>query len=186
MQQQAQISATLDQYHKSLSLTNEWVRFLDTKATAVLAANAAIAAALASVAKDGGWYLLPPLIGILFSIYHGILCIAPRLYPTRGALPNLLDVVGPPHFTATALEKTSVIFFEHVAEHANGAAFLAASREIYSDPERLLEHVAEQVWANARVARNKSYHVGRAVQFFVWALLLGIGSAVVYYLLKKG
>ena len=81
--------STTEPYWKTLATINEWVRFLDAKAVAVLTANAAIGAGLLGLLKDSAHTLSkygPSLMAaaaatvcLLFSVVKCLFCISPTL-----------------------------------------------------------------------------------------------------------
>jgi hypothetical protein len=141
---------------------NEWVRFADTKAGAVLAAQGIIVAVA-----------LPPLLENRVSIVGDcLLCTLLVL----SALATLLSVALSLKCVTPRLkvgEAKSLIFFGHIAQAFNDPDAYHATFERYRNDEKgLAGHIAHQVWANSKVAWTKYKDSTWALRFFGMAVAL--------------
>jgi hypothetical protein len=147
---------------------NEWVRFADAKAGAILAADMVIVSLLPGAlfskefrpfATTGSTLAAVAAIlgclGLLASAVLCLWCIKPRI-KSRPAGP------------------ASLIFFSHIAEgHDDADAFARAARD-FDDPEKAYLQISRQVWANAWVADRKHDAVRRAVYGLMFGLAFGV------------
>ena len=187
MQEQQQLTTQeqRETYWKTLSTVNEWVRFLDTKATALLAAAAGLAVLGATLLKDNanlfqhhGWLWLPALLSIVALVGALGTClyvIAPTLFPQKAPVSTLFDLIQAP--SVVVGKGDSLLYFEHIARQHKDT-YREASKALFTDSEKLGEHLAEQIHANSIVARDKAHYIGRVVQLIVWAVVLGAITAL--------
>jgi pycsar effector protein len=151
---------------------NEWIRFADAKAGALLAADVVMIVAAIQSFKDhkdvlmGHVVLWFPgilsLVGLSASAFCCLMCILPR---TR------------------AIAGKSVIFFGDIARGYTSLDAYLQSASTLGDENRAFDEISRQVWENARIAEHKHLWIARAVWsiFFglVVALVVGIGAALV-------
>ena len=122
---------------------NEWIRFADAKAGALLATNGVVAVAALGAIKENAalfadhrllwWTSLLGVFGLGVSAFFCLDCIRPR---TRAGGPK------------------SLIYFDHIAGHEDADAYASEARAL-SNHERAFAEVSRQVWINARVAQTK-------------------------------
>jgi hypothetical protein len=186
------MSDASEPYWKTLNTINEWVRFLDAKATAVLAADAAIAAGLLGLLKDtakdaakSGLTLLLAAAAVLCLFISGVYClncISPTLNNRFQSFLFLFNPLAPPSPTG---EATSLLFFDHIARNDK---FGEQAKEKLSNPETLKTELIVQIKENAKVARDKSLQVGKAIQCLSLALVLGMLATLLFWLIppEKG
>ncbi|GAB7072128.1 hypothetical protein H7J06_31465 [Mycobacterium hodleri] len=134
---------------KAVGLVNDWVKHAETKAAATLAAAGVVGGVLYNLVKSQTTFdclmrLAAPLCGLLVLIAGG--CAITALWPrlARGEAP------------------TSALYFDHIARkhpHSSGP-YIEELRALLLAPDDLLSQLAQQVWANARVARRKFQAVG--------------------------
>jgi len=149
-----------DDSWKSLGQVNEWIRFADAKATAVLAASGVLGGLLVRSIPNVVEFKIHPARATLLSI--AILCVgASALITLRTFAPRLRTG-----------EARSLIYFDHVARrYANDRpAFVDSYSSLTSSQERLTRELAEQIWANSHVARRKFRRVSFAVRFLGLAM----------------
>jgi hypothetical protein len=161
---------------KVYGTVNEWVRFTDAKAAAILAADGVLAGFAASLLKDNRAEVLgsAPLLvcvglglGALgISVVYCVNCISPSLGFLR---PKFLA----PSPVAVRDPKESLIFFGHVAALESAGDYALLTAEAFSDEAKLQAQLSQQVWANARVCLDKNKQVAWAVLFLSVALVLG-------------
>lgn len=148
--------------------TNEWIRFADTKAGAILAADALLlATAVPELMKRN--QEAPPnhhfatvgvacavlsSVALIASAIFCLVCIAPRMYSSDGA--------------------KSPLYFGHIAAHPDADAYKNAAA-VLDRPEESFDAISRQVWANARIAHTKFRLIAEAV----WTLGLGLLFALI-------
>ena len=157
-----------DNLWKVLEHTNDWLRFADTKAAGALA-GAGVLGGLAANAllddtthlrTDALWFVIAGLACLLVSTGLAVFVIVPRLS------------VGEP---------TSLIYYEHVArKYKNNAdAHHRDLKEMLGDDAALGKQLANQVWANATVARQKYlYSSWSLLALAVAVVLLAVGTGI--------
>ncbi|MGC4043724.1 MAG: DUF5706 domain-containing protein [Armatimonas sp.] len=178
----------IDSSWKTLTIVNEWVRFLDGKAAAILAADAAVAAVTTSIAKSNANYLKNhycvaislglAAICLVTSAVRCLYCVAPTLHRRPTPFGKLLNVFSSPYYEAISFEKSSVLYFNEIPETV--PAYRAASDPVFSDPNKLQNDLADQITAVAKIARGKSLDIGRAVQFLIWAFAFAIVAFLIF------
>jgi hypothetical protein len=142
---------------KTLQSINEWTRFADAKAGAVLAANGVLGTLAAGFAKDHWAYLSTNSAMKIIALLGGSTLIASSFVCVRCLLPRTKVKGG----------TRSRLFFHHIALE-DEASYLASAGALGDDDEAFRE-VGKQVWANAKVAREKHQEI-------FWAILLTGGS----------
>lgn len=129
---------------KILEHTNDWLRFADTKAAGALAASGVIGGLAMNALLDDTthlptaavWFVISGLVGLLVAAGLAVSVLVPRLN------------VGEP---------TSLIYYAHVAQRykKDADAHHQALQALLADEGALTKELANQVWANATVARRK-------------------------------
>lgn len=128
---------------KVLEHTNDWLRFADTKAAGALAGSGILGGLAANalmgdqthLSGAGMWFVILGLAALLVAAGLALYVIVPRL------------AVGEP---------TSLIYYEHVARKykKDADAHHHDLQELLGDDQALSKQLANQVWANATVARQ--------------------------------
>lgn len=160
------MNTELETLWKTYDTVNEWIRFSDTKAGAILAANGVIAGiVLANLASAKDFlhknpvfliFLITGVIAGCMSIYFSIRCLNPTLR------------VGEP---------TSLIFFAHVAQKFEKPSdYEQAVSKAFTDDVQAMAQIAQQVWANSSVAWKKYKAVVWAIRFLELTVLVGIAG----------
>jgi hypothetical protein len=188
-QQQSPEEQELEHHARTLAMINEWVRFLDAKAGAVLAANAAVIAAGFGLLKDNLPYLRThPFSFVILcvaclmfvaSVVTCLYCIVPTLSPYKSPLHKLFAFWTPHVRRASSEDKTSVLFFGHII---TGPDYLSKLRSIQHNHDAMALQWAEQIAANSEVARSKTESIAKAIQFLMWGLVLSLFSAILIVL----
>ena len=158
----------VDDAWKSLSQVNEWIRFADAKAIAILAGSGVLGGLLVRAIPQLSDFKIYPARATLLSV--AIVCVgASALIALRSVAPRLRTG-----------EARSLIYFEHVARRyaSDRAAFVKGFVSLADDETRLVEHIAEQTWANSLVARRKFRRVSYAV-LFLGAAMASSGAAII-------
>lgn len=156
-----------DRLWKVLEHTNEWVRFADTKAAGALAASGVVGglatnALLGTNNLSGSALVLVVLglVGLLFAAGFAVWVLTPQLS------------VGEPR---------SLLYFEHVARRYRQDAdgHQQDLEALLQDDRALSKQLANQIWANSTVARNKYCRGDWSLRlFFASTSLLGVGTCI--------
>ncbi len=154
---------------RCLELVNDWVRFADAKAAAVLTADSVLFGALALYGSGHDFSDRPAssvftVAGLALagaSFIAGILVVLPRS-----------SVPGAPR---------SPLHFADIAADFRGrpADYVAVVRQLAADHQQLDDALASEVWANAVVATTKFRRVGLAIWLLLGATLMTGLSIVV-------
>jgi Family of unknown function (DUF5706) len=142
---------------RCLEQVNEWVRFADAKATAVLTADSVLFGALALHGSGHGFSDSP--VSSALTILGLSLAAASFVVGILVVLPRTSVPAAPP----------SLLYFSDVAAHfaARPADYVEQARALAADEQRLADALAGQVWANAVVGSRKFRRVGLSI----WLLL---------------
>jgi hypothetical protein len=153
---------------RSLQQVNEWVRFADTKAAAVLAGSGVLGGVLVAAVPSLADFRAHTTRAVLLSV--AIICVGvSSLLSLRILAPRLRT--GEPR---------SLIYFDHIARRyaADCNGFVDNYLALARTADDLSRQVAEQIWSNSRVARRKFVRVSLAVRFLGVAMVAA-GLAVV-------
>jgi len=153
---------------KSLQQVNEWIRFADAKAAAVLAGSGVLGGLLLAAVPDRDDFKVHTTRATLVAL--AIACV--------GASSLLsLQILSPRLRTG---EPRSLIYFDHIArryaDDRNG--FVENYLALTGHGEDLARQVSDQIWSNSRVARHKLRRVSFAIRFLGASMVFG-GFAVV-------
>lgn len=151
-----------------LEHTNDWLRFADTKAAGALAASGVLGGLAANALLDDSthlscatsFFVITGLVALLAAAALALYVVVPRLR------------VGEP---------TSLIYYEHVArKYKNDPdAHHADLTQMLGNTEEASKQVANQIWANATVARQKYlYSSWSLLALAIAVLLLAVGTAI--------
>lgn len=150
-----------DQAWRVLDLVNEWLKHAETKAAGTLVTSGVVAGVLynllKSVSEPGAVILFP-------AIFCAALIVAASMSSAWALRPRLWHREKP----------SSSLYFDHIARShprwSRGIGYVDAVRTLSADKATLVKQIAEQIWANAHVARTK----------YQWA---GIGLITVFFAL---
>ena len=154
-------------------LLNHWIKNSDTKAAAVLSANAILANAAVSAFDhvsgfDEAFLVKHPVVfGLdllalalgLVSVGFSLSCIAPKL------------ISGGPE------ADDSLIFFGHIARRASARDYEAEVHRTLTNEEKAMNQISDQVWVNSRIVTAKLRSVLWAIRLFAAALLVSLVAA---------
>jgi hypothetical protein len=146
---------------KSLGQVNDWIRFADAKAVAIIAGSGVLGGFLVKAIPRLADFKVYPLRAGLLSL--AIVCVGiSALIALRTVAPRLRTG-----------EARSLLYFDHVARRYTAArgAFVENYVSLATDHARFAEALVEQLWATSLVARRKFRRVAYAVTF------LGIAMA---------
>lgn len=146
---------------QTLHLVNEWTRFADAKAGAVLAAGAGVGSLLLTSLGD-------PQSVLRQSSALGIVLLVSSLVASGGAVVSALICLNP-RVDPEDTEWESNLFFGAIAKHESSQAYLDNVRSRGDSRDRDLAH---QIRENARIADFKFRWVARATQFVAAMVLL--------------
>lgn len=151
-------SDATDHLWRTLQTINEWTRFADAKAGAVLTANGVLGTLAAGFVKDHWAILAANRTIAILAFACGALLIGSSFVCVKCLLPKV-KVKG---------ETDSLLFFHHIALK-DEEGYLIAAAEALHDDDKAFREVGKQVWANAKVAREKHQEI-------YWAIILTGGS----------
>ncbi|MFH9824824.1 Pycsar system effector family protein [Streptomyces bobili] len=148
-----------DHAWKALSLVIDWIKHAETKAGATLAAAGVTGGVLYNLVKDvqspSSWLIISAILCALTVLATG-LCAGLVLWPRL----NMKE------------DPTSLLYFHHVARgHATSDSYAASLAPLIRDAEALVTEIANQSWANSKVAHAKYMWGGRAIRLLLLALV---------------
>ncbi|GAA3298241.1 hypothetical protein Dvina_52290 [Dactylosporangium vinaceum] len=144
-----------DDAWKSLAQVNEWIRFADVKAGAVLAGSGVLGGLLIKAIPDRATFHQHPARATLISL--AIICVGcSALITLRTLAPRLRTG-----------EARSMIYFDHIARKyaKDRSTFVDRYISLADKEEDLVRQLIDQVWSNSMVARRKFRRVSFAVVF---------------------
>ncbi|BCM90134.1 hypothetical protein IAD21_01985 [Abditibacteriota bacterium] len=172
----AEYKAATEHLWKTYEAINEWIRFADAKAGALLTINGVlIGAAISKIDNkqkfhpDQLFYWIALVLAVVCGAYlvasakDSLLCIKPILKDKPGAFP-------PP--------KPSTIYFEHIAQNPTLNDFHKAVLAVKGD-KLAFEEIAAQVYAVSEVARQKHLHISSSVESLKIGLRFGAALLIV-------
>jgi len=141
------------------SQVNEWIKFADMKATALLAIGGVLGGLLVSSAPVSSSHgvrqilFIAAVISVVLSTLMSLFALLPRL--------------------GRSTELTSLIYFDHVARRFAGDRdrFVVAFAAAVEDAAAMRAEIAAQIWANSVVAQRKF----RGLTYATWL----VGAAMV-------
>ncbi len=150
---------------------NDWVRFADTKAAAVIAGQVTIFALAIPRILTNGTIIATSIWLLLLLALSLILGALTLLYALKCILPRLK--VG---------EAKSLIFFGHIAQAFSDAkAYQEMVERHLNEPSGLRDHLVHQIWSNAVVAWDKYKTSTWALRFFAFGLVLNVIELLIVF-----
>ncbi|WP_265444455.1 Pycsar system effector family protein [Flexivirga meconopsidis] len=157
-----------DNLWRVLEHTNDWLRFADTKAAGSLAGSGVFGGLAANALFDHStqlsctarFFVVAGLVALLAATALALYVVVPRLK------------VGEP---------TSLIYYEHVARKykKDPDAHHADLMRMLGDPDETGKQLANQIWANATVARQKYlFSSWSLLALAIAVLLLAVGTVI--------
>ena len=144
-----------------LDTVRDWTKHAETKAATTLAASGVLVGVLYSLVTGGGsdapGFVVAAAVTAVCAVAAGL---------TAGL------VLWPRQRIADPTLPTSLLFYDHIgrAYATSHADYRDRLHALLRDEEALVSAVAEQIWANALVARRKYRWVGRSVGLLLVAL----------------
>lgn len=156
-------------------VTHDWIKNSDTKAAAVLSANAILAnAAVQAFGHVSGFdqpflvkhpvVLALDLLALLFaviSVAFSLHCIAPKIIASGAGADN------------------SLLFFGHIARRESARAYEEEVRQTLTDEGKALNQISDQVWISSRIVTVKLNAVMWSVRLFGATLMASLAAALV-------
>jgi hypothetical protein len=147
---------------KIYSLTNEMIRFADTKAGAIFAANGLVCGLviqgwsastlkLPSAPGAARLFLLMGAMAVLISIVACFWCLIPRTAPENPDSP---------------------LFFGSIATKESAQVYKQQIKERLASPSGVRDALAEQIWEVSRIATEKYL----ATRIGLWAFIVALGA----------
>lgn len=133
-----------------LGTVDGWIRQLDVKAGATLAADGVAAGLLVSMTNHGGSWLtvaLAALCGLLLvvSAVAAAMAVNPRTRPVTR--------IGPPSTAAVP----NPLFYGDIADRwTDPATYTADLTDAVRDPTLMTRHLGQQIWVNSGIAARKA------------------------------
>lgn len=164
----ATVAAPAQDAWRVLDTVRSWVTFADAKAGAVLAVAGVIGGVLINLGRGhvGSPGRSAALIAAVF-LAGSVICAGIALRPRR----------------SRSAAPINLIYFGHIASsaHPSRDAYLKEFGDLMQDPARLVDHIADQVWAVSHVAKAKYDWVNRALILLLCAVaMLGVSVVTVY------
>jgi hypothetical protein len=151
-----------DQSWRILGLVTEWIKHAEAKAAGTLAAASVSGGILYSLVENQA------SAGFFLSVSAVICCaliIAGGLSAAWALRPRLWSREAP----------KSSLYFNHIAKahpkKAGSAAYLDALRLVTASHEALVAEIADQIWANAQVAKTKYAWASVGLAFILLAIV---------------
>lgn len=158
-----------DDLWKTFSAVNEWVRFSDSKAGAILVANGILAG-----------FGVPAVVSVYQELPDDYLLLAIVLAGIASVLVSsgfCLKCLNP---SLRAVQQSSLIYFSHIAQQfADANSYAERLRERMGEVNWLEDELTNQIWSNSTVANGKFTDVAWATG----ALAAAIAAAVAFSLL---
>lgn len=152
-----------------LDTIRDWTKHAETKAATILAAAGVLGGVLYSLVTGGDdrspWFAAAAAVSAVCTVAAGL---------TAGLV--LLPRQRLPDRTAPA----SLLFYSHIGSEYATRPDVYRDRlgELLRDEEALAAAVADQIWANALVARHKYRWVGRSIGLLLFAVTAVAVTAV--------
>ena len=163
------MNTTIETLWKTYNVINEWIRFSDTKAGAILAANGVIASIILSKLPDHQVFLNEHLT-LLILLMLGI---------TTTFISIILSIICLNPTLKIGTKTNSVIFFANIAENFQTYdEYEKNALDVLIDEKHAATQIAQQVWANSKVALKKYKAVVWATYSLEGTILIGIISAI--------
>lgn len=150
-----------DQLWQILLSTNSWVKYSDSKATALLGIQGILIGLIVAFVSNSfsvlslklyySIFLLSGVFSILISALLAFFCLIPRL---------------------KNVNRVSPIYFKSIANNFQSASdYSEYLKENFNTEADISEYLSEQIYTNARIATNKFALASWSIRFLVAGLL---------------
>jgi hypothetical protein len=145
---------------KTLQQVTDWIRFADTKATAVLAGSGIVGGLLVSAS--------PPMVQLRTLDPPGLLFFISVALAGSAAICCLLTLVP-----QLGSDRNSLIYFDNIARSFRGRGQLYVEHyvELLASHDAMLREIALQIWCNSIVAHRKFRRVSWGTMLLVLAMV---------------
>ena len=145
-------------------LVNEWVRFADAKATAILAINGVILAVIGASINDlKGLLIDQPLVLWLVVFALSFLLVSIVL-----ALASLLPI------TSSSKIKSSIFFGAIAQDYDKPTDYQVAVKASLESEKGLAQDLLGQIWTNSKISALKYKYISFATYSLTIAITIGI------------
>ena len=168
------VKETTETLWKIYGAINEWIRFADAKAGAVLAANGVLVGATITALQGSSGFLHAHRFTCAFVVL-GLLCVVISTFFCLRCIQPSLSLKADPG--------NSLVYFGHIAGKykVNSRVYTDALHNKLHSPVDAMHEIGDQVWAVSQVANSKNLKIMRGVLFLGCGLvsgLLGCAAAV--------
>jgi branched-chain amino acid transport system substrate-binding protein len=147
---------------KVFTTINDWLKFSDTKAVALLLAQGVVITAGIPHVLASRDHILNNLAQLVSLILGSIALLISIFIAVRSLISNFTSVVS-----------KSIIFFGDIArDYSSGKEYI---KNLPEEEERFNEEVANEIVSNSIIAKKKYFAVSNAIKLF-------IGSMIIFYL----
>jgi hypothetical protein len=163
----------IDQLWNTYNSINEWIRFSDAKAGAVVLIQGVIIGAIlqngtqidAIVTKNAIHSILGLVTIFLFfySFSLALICLNPSLDPAELARFRRKPLKS---------DKSSLIFFGDIAARPDFATFQSEINTRFSDEKDFAGQLSNQIWINSKIATRKYQAVEKSIRALATSILI--------------
>lgn len=160
-----------DQAWRALSLVNEWIRHAEAKTGATLAATGVVGGLLYNLVKNQSH---PSLAISIVASACATSALAAGIFCALALVPRI-------RVHGQAEDPSNLLFYAHIAKafKDDAPSYVEVLKTLTTSPSELVEHIANQIHANATVAHRKFVWAGRALVALFLALVLLIALSVI-------
>lgn len=150
-----------EEYWKILNKTNDWIKFSDTKAVVILTVYGIIITTIYSNSKEVYEFLGHSTFSVVLAIIAVALNFLSVLFSFLTINPRLKNP-----------NPNSIIYFGHIQEgNSDYSEYYAQSQVILSDENEYEKQLAEQVFANSKIAWKKFRNVSYSIRCFFFSVV---------------
>ena len=155
-------------------VTHDWIKNSDTKAAAVLSANAILAnAAVQAFGHVSGFnqpFLEKHPVVLALDLLALVLAVTSVAFSLKCIAPKIVSGVSG--------AGDSLIYFGHIARRESARAYEEEVRRILTDEGKALNQISDQVWISSRIVTAKLTAIMWSVRFFAATLLVSLIAAL--------
>ncbi len=159
------VNSTLDSLWKTYEHVSEWIRFADTKASAIIGINAILAG-----------FTVSNLPALKTALFGNTVLMTIAVFAAASSLASVYFSLRCLNPTFNVGEPTSSIYFAHIALRFNSAEqYSQHIHECLNDQSKFDSHIASEIWANSMIAWKKY----KAVTWSTWLLAASTAVSVI-------